>query len=111
MFIGPEPNHSNILSFLKEEGFSAAHAKILGTHLNLPRRLKKNNADDANGLLFRLARPSFHVCTLISVPCLIVLSYLHNLEAIVNTIQLLHVPYNDMHINLVCTITSSTMHS
>ncbi len=46
----------HILSFLKEEGFSAAHAKFLGTHLNLPRAtiktMKKNNADDANGLLF-----------------------------------------------------------
>ncbi len=55
-FIGSEPSHSNILSFLKDEGFSAAHAKILGTHLNLPRAtirtLKKNNADDANGLLY-----------------------------------------------------------
>ncbi len=56
MFIGPEPNHSNILSFLKDEGFSGAHAKILGAHLNLPRAtiktLKRNNADDANGLLY-----------------------------------------------------------
>ncbi len=54
--IGPELSLSNILSFLKDGGFSAAHAKILGTHLNLPRAriktLKKNNADDADGLLY-----------------------------------------------------------
>ncbi len=41
---------------MKDGGFSTAHAKILGTHLNLPRAtiktLKNNNADDANGLLY-----------------------------------------------------------
>ena len=43
---------------MKEEGFSAAHAGILGTHLNLPRAtintLKKNNAGDADGLLINI---------------------------------------------------------
>ncbi len=55
-FIGAEPNLFNILSFLKEEGFSAAYAEILGTHLNLPRArikiLKSDNAGDANDLLY-----------------------------------------------------------
>ncbi len=54
-YLGPELNLSNILSFLKDGGFSSAAARSLGIHLLLPmatiKTLKKNNVDDADGLL------------------------------------------------------------
>ncbi len=54
-YLGTELNLSNILSFLKARGFSAAHARSLGIHLLVPiatiKTLKKDNVDDAEGLL------------------------------------------------------------
>ncbi len=54
-YLGPELNLSNILSFLKAGGFSAASARSLGIYLLVPiatiKTLKKNNVDDAEGML------------------------------------------------------------
>ena len=51
-YLGPELNLSNILSFLKAGGFSAAKARSLGVHpIATIKTLKKDNVDDAEGLL------------------------------------------------------------
>ncbi len=56
MYVDREPTFSNILSFLKEEGFSSADSETLGGYLEIPRptinTLKKDNQGNSDGLLY-----------------------------------------------------------
>ncbi len=55
LFIGSELAHSNVVSFLKEEGFSEMDAETLGVHLEIPKstiqNLKSDHLHDEMGLL------------------------------------------------------------